>query len=47
MTFDKPEHKEIVRQLVEQAQFPGKMLELAIELKQAVEAAVPGPPAAP
>ena len=42
MTFDKPEHQQIVAQLIEQAQFPGKMLELALELKKSVEAA--GPP---
>ena len=36
MTFDKPEHQQIVAQLIESAQFPGKMLELALELKKAV-----------
>jgi hypothetical protein len=36
MTFDKPEHQQIVAQLIEQANFPGKMLELAIELKHSV-----------
>jgi hypothetical protein len=36
MTFDKPEHQQIVKQLIDQAQFPGHLLELALELKQAV-----------
>ena len=44
MTFDKPEHQQIVAQLIEQAQFPGKMLELALELKKAVEDAGPTTP---
>lgn len=44
MTFDKPEHQQIVQQLIEQAQFPGKMLELALELKAAVSSATIGQP---
>lgn len=36
MTFDKPEHKEIVKQLLEQANYPGKLVELAVEVKKAV-----------
>ena len=36
MQFDKQEHKDIVAALIEQANFPGKILELAIELKRAV-----------
>lgn len=47
MTFDKPEHQQIVAQLIESAQFPGKMLELALEIKTAVaSAAIVAPKAA-
>lgn len=38
MTFDKPEHQQIVAQLINQASFPGHLLELAAELKRAVDA---------
>lgn len=43
MTFDKPEHQQIVKQLIDQASFPGGMLELAAELKAAVAAAATSP----
>jgi len=39
VTFDKPEHKEIIKQLIQQASFPGHLLELAAEVKQSVDSA--------
>ncbi|MEZ2417658.1 hypothetical protein [Luteibacter sp. RCC_6_2] len=36
MTFDKPEHQDIVAQLIQHASFPGHVIELAVELKAAV-----------
>ena len=39
MTFDKPEHQELARQLIERATFSGQLLELAVEFKRAVAAA--------
>lgn len=36
MKFDKPEHKELALKIIEVATFPGQLLELANELKQAV-----------
>lgn len=36
MTFDKQEHKDLVAALIEQANFPGKLIEIAAELKKAV-----------
>lgn len=36
MTFDKPEHQQFLFELMSQAQYPGKILELAFEVKQAI-----------
>lgn len=36
MTFDKQEHKDAIAALLNQASFPGHLLEQAIELKKAV-----------
>lgn len=47
MTFDKQEHKDLVVALIEQASFPGKMLEVAAELKLAVRVANIAPTQAP
>lgn len=37
MQFDKPEHKKVIQELIAHATFPGSMLELAVELKHAVD----------
>lgn len=42
MTFDKPEHKEIIKQLLNAANYPGHMVELIVEVKRSVEAAADG-----
>lgn len=36
MTFDKPEHQQFLFELMKQAQYPGNLLELAFEVKQAI-----------
>lgn len=36
MQFDKPEHKELCLRLIEASNFPGAILDLAIDFKQAV-----------
>lgn len=47
MTLDKPEHRTFLLELMEQVNFPGKFLDLAYEVKQALQAAqVPEPPTA-
>ncbi len=44
MTFDSQEHKDLVLALIAQANFPGKILEMATALKKAAEGAtVDGP----
>jgi len=42
MIFDKREHQEFILVLISQAQIPGKLLDLAHEVKQAVEKAYIG-----
>jgi len=37
MKFNKPEHKELCLKMIETTNFPGQMLELATEFKQAVQ----------
>jgi hypothetical protein len=37
MTFDKPEHKELCRQMIQSTTFSGQVLDLVYEFKQAVE----------
>lgn len=37
MTFDNEEHKIIIAELVKRANFPGHLLEQALELKKAVD----------
>jgi hypothetical protein len=39
MTFDKPEHRELCKQLIQNASFSGQVLDLVYEFKQAVEMA--------
>lgn len=39
MEFDKPEHKEICLKLIEAASFPGNILDIATEFKNAVQSA--------
>lgn len=39
MTFDKPEHKEIVLDMLNKVSVPGQLVELFYELKQAAQAA--------
>lgn len=39
MTFDKQEHKDICLQCINQTSFPGHLLDIAYELKKAVESA--------
>lgn len=36
MIFDKKEHKNLVIQMIEQTNFPGKILEVILEFKHAV-----------
>jgi hypothetical protein len=43
MTFDNQEHKQIVQQLINQAQFRGEHCEQALALKRAVDSAVVTP----
>ena len=45
MTFDKPEHQQIIAQLVQQANFPGSMVEMVVDLKVAIASATVGTPA--
>ena len=54
MTFDKQEHKDVVLQLLANATFPGHLLDLVVEVRDAVQSAsvarivtVDGAPAAP
>ena len=44
MQFDKPEHKQIVAELIRNANFPGAIVEMAVELKKAVETGTVGEP---
>lgn len=37
MQFDKPEHKQLVQEIIKQTNFPGAIAELVVELKQAVD----------
>lgn len=37
MTFDKPEHKELCRQMIQNATFSGQILDVVFEFKQAME----------
>lgn len=37
MVFNKPEHKELCKQLIQNASFSGQVLDLVFEFKQAVE----------
>lgn len=39
MKFDKPEHKEIIKQLLAGATYPGDMVKLVADLMDAVERA--------
>ena len=39
MTLDKPEHQKFLIELMLQVQFPGSILELAYEVKQAISQA--------
>lgn len=39
MELDKPEHRQFLLEMMEQVSFPGKILDLAHEVKQAVLAA--------
>ena len=39
MQFDKPEHKQLVIEMIKNTNFPGQIAELVVELKQAVERA--------
>lgn len=36
MTFDSEDHKTIIVELVKRAQFPGHLLDIAVELRDAV-----------
>jgi hypothetical protein len=47
MTFDKPEHKELIKQVLNVATYPGHMMELVAEVKKAVEDAPDGAASAP
>ena len=46
MQFDTQQHKELVVALIEQASFPGKLIEVAAELKKSVAAATVETPSA-
>lgn len=37
MTIDKPEHKKFLLELMGHVQYPGQLLELAFEVKQAIK----------
>lgn len=39
MKFDKPEHKELTLKIIDASNFPGQLLDLVYELKQAVQRA--------
>lgn len=39
MTLDKPEHREVLLELLDKAQFIGAHAELVVELKQAIREA--------
>lgn len=39
MTIDKPEHQKLLLELLNAATYPGHIIELACELKRAIEAA--------
>jgi hypothetical protein len=42
MVIDKPEHQQILLEMINQATFPGRLLETAAELKRAIESAEVG-----
>jgi len=50
MLFDRPEHKELCFNMIQATNFPGQILELVLEFKQAVKnadvlpAGLPGDP---
>lgn len=45
MTFDKPQHKQLILDLLDKAQFPGHAVELVFELRKAIsEGSVQGAP---
>lgn len=39
MTFDKPEHKELCLKMLDATNFPGQIVEIVVELKQAMQKA--------
>lgn len=39
MTFDKLEHKKFVLEVMAQVQYPGQLIDLAYEVKKAIESA--------
>lgn len=39
MTFDRPEHKQLIAELLDQATFSGKHAELVVEVRRAVHTA--------
>lgn len=39
MTIDKEEHRALLLQLIEAASFPGQHIELAVEIKRAIQTA--------
>lgn len=39
MTFDKPEHKELVLDMLQKVSVPGQLIELFYDLKKSVEGA--------
>lgn len=47
MVFDKPEHKQFILELMQQVQYPGQVLDLAYEIRQAVKNAEVRPQPAP
>ena len=42
MVIDKPEHQQLLLELINAASFPGAALELAAEVKQAIQSAKVG-----
>jgi hypothetical protein len=44
MVIDKPEHQAFFLELIKQAQYPGHVIDLAFEVKQAVQAATVNEP---
>jgi len=43
MTFDKPEHKELVLDMLNKVSVPGQLVEIFYELKQAVVQGIVSP----